>query len=555
MLAEINTNSPFVRKYTRLIYDEILENIDPNNTESYSDRVHTLYKEWDRVFGIMYGEDNQVTEFTDAATSIKEAYGLEDEFDIEGKIFLFSIQTFFNIFLKLLVYSFFKQLGIAHDGFKTDDAMSRVHIFDLFDGNFSEKTLTGNFFESHFLEWFTFSGKRQTFSQDLVNDCLEIINRFDLSSYVFRPESVQDILQEIYMELIPADMRHLMEEYFSPDWIVEHVLDMVGYTESEELIDKTLIDPTCGSGTFIIQALKRIINQKNGNLDISDIEKITINTVGFDINPISVVSAKANYIITLYSAFFDNIEQQAGMSINIPIYIADSILSLVVYSEINKDSLIIDTSVEKFKIPKFNSYMKAERFLRTLSEFIHEKSRFEPFWVIVHKKEHLVEETDKQIVRELYDILFILHRSGKDSFWPIILKNSFAPIIIQKKFDYVVGNPPWIAWKSMSKSYREGTLDVWKSYGIFEKSAYDKKTTHDDFCMAVTYVSMDQYLANGGKMCYLLPASFLKSTKGGEGFRKFKITRNNQDISFSVERVDDFSNVRLFIIPTIAVLF
>jgi methylase of polypeptide subunit release factors len=66
--------------------------------------------------------------------------------------------------------------------------------------------------------------------------------------------------------------------------------------------------------------------------------------------------------------------------------------------------------------------------------------------------------------------------------------------MIGNKFDYVVGNPPWIAWKSMSKSYREGTLAIWQSYGIFEKNAYDKKTTHDDFGMAVTYVAIDQYL-------------------------------------------------------------
>lgn len=49
--------------------------------------------------------------------------------------------------------------------------------------------------------------------------------------------------------------------------------------------------------------------------------------------------------------------------------------------------------------------------------------------------------------------------------------SSFAPIFIGNKFDFVVGNPLWIAWKSMSKSYREGTLEIWKNYGIFEKNA------------------------------------------------------------------------------------
>ena len=141
-----------------------------------------------------------------------------------------------------------------------------------------------------------------------------------------------------------------------------------------------------------------------------------------------------------------------------------------------------------------------------------------------------------------------------------LIQGSFFSQIVEKnisgKFiDIVVGNPPWIAWKAMSKSYRAGTLTIWQSYGIFEKNAYDKKTTHDDFGMAVTYVSVDQYLKIGGSMVFLLPASFLKSTKGGEGFRKFKIIRNNQSIPFKVEEVHDFSGVSLFTIPTVAIKF
>ncbi len=206
-------------------------------------------------------------------------------------------------------------------------------------------------------------------------------------------------------------------------------------------------------------------------------------------------------------------------------------------------------------MPKFDSFDKGNEFLTELSYAIHEKADYNIFRNIVIDGKKLVSIEYESIIKELFDRLYVLHRGGKDSFWPIILRNSFAPTMISNKFDYVVGNPPWIAWKSMSKSYREGTLAIWQSYGIFEKNAYDKKTTHDDFGMAVTYVSIDQYLKNNGTMVFLLPASFLKSTKGGEGFRKFKIIRKEQDIPFTVEEVDDFSDVKLFTIPTVAIKF
>ena len=88
----------------------------------------------------------------------------------------------------------------------------------------------------------------------LINQTLKVIDKFDLSTFVLRPENVQDILQEVYMELIPKEMRHLMGEYFSPDWIVEHALDMVGYTGE---IDKKLLI------LQLVQALFNTINKAN----------------------------------------------------------------------------------------------------------------------------------------------------------------------------------------------------------------------------------------------------------------------------------------------------
>lgn len=545
VLSVINAKSPFVRKSIESIYNELDRNI---NALSGSDRIRTLYNEWNRVFGVMYGEDTEATEFNTVSPAIKEAYGFSESHEIDSKMYLFSMQTFFNIFLKLLIHSFLSEL--ISPAFMAKTVLDKAQIDLLFDGNDEEgNKIIDNFFEAHFLEWFTYSDSG--FEVDLINDTLELINNFDLGTYVLKPEEVQDILQEVYMELIPPEMRHLMGEYFSPDWIVEHALNMVGYNGN---INKTLIDPTCGSGTFLTQALKRIIKQRGGQLTYADIQMITHNLVGFDINPISVVSAKANFILTVFSAFFDEIDNDFEEPVSIPIYIADSILSPVVYSEESDKTLIIQTSIVEFEIPKFKKYRNASEFLKYLSLAIHEKPNFNRFWNQITRLD-LVEDSSKSIVKKLFDRLYVLHRGGKNSFWPIILRNSFAPIMIGDKFDFVVGNPPWIAWKSMSKSYREGTLEVWQSYGIFEKNAYDKKTTHDDFGMAVTYVAVDQYLKVGGDMVFLLPASFLKSTKGGEGFRKLSITRNGQNVPFAIERVDDFSNVRLFTVPTVAVKF
>ena len=95
LLSIINSRSPFVRESILETYKEIDFNL---NSLDGSNRVRTLFGEWNRVFGIMYGEDEEATGFTEVSSKIREAYGIDNSFDIDSKIYLFAMQTFFNIF-------------------------------------------------------------------------------------------------------------------------------------------------------------------------------------------------------------------------------------------------------------------------------------------------------------------------------------------------------------------------------------------------------------------------------------------------------------------------
>lgn len=518
-------------------------------------RTKTLFYEWDRTFGIMFGNKEQETEFNETSESIKSLYGVDNMLDIDSKLFLFSTQTYFNIFLKLLVDAFINK--IINPALEFDFKPTWSEVVSLFEGRNTENSkFISNFFEIHYYEWFTYlSDKSDTrVMLSIIQNIYAMLNVFDLATYKLRPESVQDVLQEIYMTLIPDSIRHLLGEYFSPDWIVEHSLDRVGYKGD---LNKKIIDPTCGSGAFVVQALKRTIRSENNSINYEKAKIITDNIIGFDLNPISAVSAKANYILTLFSSIEGKLSDFSS-PISIPIYISDSVLSPIVYSEENIETFKAQTSVGDFIIPKFDSFDEGSKFLDDISDSVEKDRPFSVFDSLVLQKMSL-SKIQRDAVSEMYEDMIRYHRSAQDSFWGRILKNSFAPVMLKQKFDFVVGNPPWIAWKSMSKVYREGTLGVWKSYGIFEKNAYDKKTTHDDFGMAVTYVSLDQYLKEDGEMYFLLPWTFLKSTKGGEGFRKLSITRNNQQIPVKITLVDDYNEIKIFkprhTVRTIGVLF
>lgn len=334
----------------------------------------------------------------------------------------------------------------------------------------------------------------EDFDVNIINEINDELSLFETTASVIKPEIVEDALKNVYLNLIPKSLRHLMGEYYTPNWLVDFTINNSNYDYD---LNSSVLDPTCGSGTFLIHIIKKLRKKYKNELSNEKlVKKIIKNIVGFDINPIAVISSKANYILSLGDITqFEN-------PVSIPIYMCDSILVPTVHAKQieNNNSIIIDTIVGNFEVPVFESREDNDYFLKKASSCVmSDYTTFDEFSSLIERENIIsIEDSQKNVSEKFYEKLCDLHFSGRNGFWPIILKNSFAPVFMQDKFDYLVGNPPWINWKSMSDTYRKLTLDIWLSYGIFEKDAYDKITTHDDFAMAVVYVSIDHYLKENG---------------------------------------------------------
>ncbi|MGP6240381.1 HsdM family class I SAM-dependent methyltransferase [Cuniculiplasma sp. SKW4] len=81
---------------------------------------------------------------------------------------------------------------------------------------------------------------------------------------------------------------------YTPDWIVNLILDSIGYIDSLE--QKTIIDPACGSGNFLTLVLDRLLNYLEEK-DFSHQDKINIigkNIYGFDTDEDALKKCKFN---------------------------------------------------------------------------------------------------------------------------------------------------------------------------------------------------------------------------------------------------------------------
>src|SRR4051812_25183078 len=48
-------------------------------------------------------------------------------------------------------------------------------------------------------------------------------------------------------------------EVFTRRWVVDFILDLVGYTADRDLAAATLIEPSCGTGAFMVPIVERLI--------------------------------------------------------------------------------------------------------------------------------------------------------------------------------------------------------------------------------------------------------------------------------------------------------
>lgn len=524
LTKEFGPRSPLCQKTIGYLYAKLESELTANT------RISTLYAEWLRIFGVIYGK--QETDFTAFRASLAKMYGLSPKLDPQKTLFI--IQTYYNIVLKLLIFNLLQSLTDPMQ--KSRRITTRRDILELFSGRMYTKLQIKNFFEINYFEWFLFASD---LDKTYINDIEIELDNFETTTSVIKGEVVEDVLRDVYANLIPQDLRHLMGEYYTCGWLVDFTLDKVGYTGQKEL---SVLDPTCGSGAFITHAIKRL-QQSEKELGNDEIIKIaTRNIVGYDINPIAVISAKTNYLLALgdISAYKE--------AISVPVYMCDSILVPTVYAKqkTGKAYNQVKTKAGKFVLPVMQDRTESDLFLDKVNACADKGYSFTEFAELVHREGEIsAAYLEDPCVETFYRQILELNGEGGNGFWCNILKNTFAPLFTQK-FDLVVGNPPWIGWKSMSDTYRKRTLDIWLSYGIFEKSAYDKITSHDDFAMAVVYVSMDHYVKEQGKAAFVLPQTFVKSLKGGEGFRKFEITRDGASIPFAVNEVYDMDKIKPF---------
>jgi len=496
--------------------------------------VGKLFEQW-RVF---FGEATDYREWSTRIEAKKEfrefvaGMKLDPKYVEAPKVF-FALHTYYALLIKLVASlaaarfaggttTPFAEIA-SKEGDKLKDAFAQLEHGGLF-----REYGIRNFLEGDFFGWYVAVWDAQI--EQAVGKLIQRLSEYDPGTLELAPENARDLLKNLYHSLLPKEIRHDLGEYYTPDWLAEHVIrQTLGETDLGDA-SKRVLDPSCGSGTFLVLLIKFIKERaaRKGQAPEKTLSLILQNVVGFDLNPLAVIASRTNYLLALG----DLLKHRQG-DIDIPVYQSDSVLTPSRGTSLFDGTVFpMETAVGEFRVPAaFDSRDRLDALANELDQAVEDGVNTETFLARLAKNTNAVLDAEglkvaRPDLLDLYKKLKDLHDHGLNGVWARIIKNGFAPIFIEP-CHYVVGNPPWVNWENLPDRYRDRTKILWQHYRLFPKFEGPMQSilgsAKYDISMLFTYVSVDRYLRNKGKLGFVVSQSLLKTSGAGLGFRRFSL--------------------------------
>jgi hypothetical protein len=335
-----------------------------------------------------------------------------------------------------------------------------------------------------------FSKEQEFINQKLLQLYRSVENKLsDVSSWLdifvfIKKYNFANIENEIFGYIYENYLKELYEEtkkgqYFTDPAVVNFMLQQIGFTPDE--IEKnykndknsiSLIDPACGSGTFLYSAVNKIIKAFGNHSEekSKQIEEIVNNNIlGLDIEEFPLYLAEMNILMRM--------------------------LPLIITEKYNNP---VDKKIKVFLTKDSIAEFRDTALANTMHDF-----------ELRGRQHSLFKELDlgyTSYVREETD-LEEMKKSLEEQ-----------PQIPRRRFDYVIGNPPYVGYNECSKQkvlifelMKQGKANLNNIYGVNLHSTPDKpKKYRPNPNLYTFFIALGiALLKDKGKICYIIPQTIL----------------------------------------------
>ena len=425
--------------------------------------------------------------------------------------------------------------------------------------------------ESDFFDWMIADADGAA----LVRRVMAHVRRFRLR------EAESDVLKILYESLIDRDERHGLGEYYTPDWLAAKV---VRHAVTAPLEQKVL-DPACGSGTFLFHAVRRVLAEAEAaGLPVGDhAAEATRWVSGMDIHPVAVILARVTFLLALAPV----IGRRAG-SLSVPVYLGDA-MQLGIAHNMNethleirvppppagappaiadkgrevlsfpetfcRDPALFDKAIERMRTALLEDMPRdaLEAALTRITTMHIRELPSDPHERLARRTVPDLTDEHRKAIRDMgatYETFDRLRRDGRDTIWAYVARNLSRPLAFSVgggTINVLVGNPPWVAYRHMSADLQKRFKELARGERVYVGGRF---ATQNDLSALFTVRASHLYLRPSGRIAFVLPLAAL--TRGQ--FGKFRAGRfASYNIAWDEAWTMDDKVAPLFPVPTCVV--
>jgi hypothetical protein len=427
------------------------------------------------------------------------------------------------------------------------DVESLVPASLLSGAKFDESGIHG-VVEADFFDWVVDLPNGNNFVRTLARR----LGRFDWSAVE------HDVLKVLYESVIGPETRKKLGEYYTPDWLAEQIVEEV----IAEPLNARVLDPACGSGTFLFHAVRRYLAAaEEKGLGIAEmLDGVTSHVFGMDLHPVAVTLARVTYLLAIGKEKLTNDER--GI-IQVPVYLGDSIQwrqkNPSLWSE-REFKVVADDKRElfpaEFRFP--SSLLKDTRLFDELVKELAARAAAPtrtagakaPSLAGVFQRLAIPEEA-RAMITTTFQTMCRLHDEGRDHIWGYYIRNLARPEWLaraENRVDILIGNPPWLSYRFMPEGMQNDFREMSEARSLWKGA---KVATHQDLSALFTVRVMELYLRPGGSFGFVMPSAALDRGQFS-GFRSGNYDDRRGELRVEFSQPWDLRRLRPHFFPVAA---
>lgn len=369
--------------------------------------------------------------------------------------------------------------------------------------------------ESDFFDWvLSASGGEQ-----LVTRLARQVSRFRLA------DVEHDVMKGLYESLIDPEQRHDLGEYYTPDWLASWMCER----STEQPLEQRVLDPACGSGTFLFHAVRRYLEaaEESGLPPDQALEGCADKVIGIDVHPVAVAIARVTYLL----AIGEERLQARPARLTVPVYLGDSL-------QWNTEGFFgrreVRVQVPNGPVLHFPDHVveDAARFdaiVHAMIEYAEPPAAETAGFRAWLRRNGITDARDITTLERTYEDLAILRQTGRNHIWGYVLRNLSRPFALSapaRRADVVIGNPPWLSYRYMAPRMQERFREECKERRLWTGG---NVATHQDISAYFFARAVELYLKDGGCIAFVMPYAAL-TRRQFKGFQSQQFGRGRDQI-------------------------